>query len=321
MPQPNVSDVHVDVALTQFSIAFAQGADQFISGAMFPEVPVAKQTDKFFIFSRRDWLRSEARVRAASSESAGSGFNISQDTYSADVLAVHKDIDDRVRANQDAPLDMNRSASEWTTEQMLLKRDLEWAAAFFTTGVWTGSTTGGDIVPGTKWDAGGSDPIGDIKEQIRAVHRKTGKKPNKFAVSPDVWDVLSEHPTILDRIKFTQRAILTTELFASLIELAEVHVANAVVDASEEGAANDDMQFLAEQSALLVHTPSSPALETPSAGYTISWTGLPGASGVNPVISNIRLEKIKSDRIEGEMAFVHKATATELGAFFATVLT
>lgn len=44
-----------------------------------------------------------------------------------------------------------------------------------------------------------SDPIGVIKTGIRAIKRTTGRKPNVCAISGDVWEVLSEHPKVLEK--------------------------------------------------------------------------------------------------------------------------
>ena len=54
---PDVSDVHVDSALTNVSVQY--NANQFVSNRLLPVVPVGKQMGKYFIckdgpvFSRR----------------------------------------------------------------------------------------------------------------------------------------------------------------------------------------------------------------------------------------------------------------------------
>ena len=46
MPQPNSTDVHVDGPLTNLSVGFKNDAKNFIADQVFPNVSVAKQTDK-----------------------------------------------------------------------------------------------------------------------------------------------------------------------------------------------------------------------------------------------------------------------------------
>src|SRR3990172_4635542 len=98
MPQPTVGDVHVDAALTDISTAYMQAEDRFIAGQVFPAVPVQRKSDKYHRFTKNDFFRDDAvGVRAPDGESAGSGFTLSQDSYSADVWATHIDINDQMR--------------------------------------------------------------------------------------------------------------------------------------------------------------------------------------------------------------------------------
>ncbi|MDD0824370.1 hypothetical protein PTQ27_07830 [Mannheimia sp. AT1] len=75
-----------------------------------------------------------------------------------------------------------------------------------------------------------SDPIAAIKAGIRAVKRSTGRKPNVCAISGDVWEVLSEHPKVLDKIKYVSTAVLAPEDFAKLIKIDKVVVGEAVYE-------------------------------------------------------------------------------------------
>ena len=145
MPNPTRSDVHVNAPLTQVSIAYLQNETKFISTQVFPLISVSKQSDLYFTYDHGDFLRSEARMRAPGTESAGAGYDLSTDSYSANVIALHKDVADQIRQNADAPLDMDADATKFLTQQMMIKRDKDWASSFFSGGTWTGSTTGADI--------------------------------------------------------------------------------------------------------------------------------------------------------------------------------
>jgi len=79
-----------------------------------------------------------------------------------------------------------------------------------------------------------SDPIGVIKTGIRAIKRTTGRKPNVCAISGDVWEVLSEHPKVLEKIKYVATAVLTPEDFAKLIKVDRVVVGEAVHEQAGE---------------------------------------------------------------------------------------
>ena len=63
MSLPTGSDVHVDVPLTNISLAYMQSEENFISTKVFPFIPTAKQSNKYYIYDRADFNRDQAAVR------------------------------------------------------------------------------------------------------------------------------------------------------------------------------------------------------------------------------------------------------------------
>ncbi|MBC7340895.1 MAG: major capsid protein [Clostridia bacterium] len=321
MPNPTPGDLHVNVPLTNISIAYIQSAEGFIADKVFPNVPVQKQSDRYFKYLKEDWFRVEAQERAPGTESAGSGWRVDNTpTYYCPIYAVHKDIDDPTRANADAPINLDRDATEWVTQQLLLKRETQWANNYFTTGVWgtdrqgvASGATGNQFV---KWsDFTNSNPVLDVKNSVLAIASKTGYKPNVMVVAPDVFNVLTEHPKILDRVKYTQRAVITEDILAGLFGVDKFLVPWGVVNTAAEGATeNTDLIF--KSKVLLVYAAPAPSLLKPSGGYTFSWTGYLGAGAQGNRIKRFRMEHLSSDRVEGEMAYDMKVVAPDLGVLF-----
>ena len=315
MPNPTSGDVHVNALLTNISIAYVQAEAAFVSGQVFPVIPVQKQSDYYMSYDKEDWLRSKAQKRAPGAESAGGGFKIKTDnTYFCDVWAYHQDVDDQTRANVDAPLNLDRDATENVTRQMLLAREIDWVSTFLVNSVW-----GSNVTPNPRWDAASSYPIADVQTGVDLVESNTGYRPNTLVVTPDVFRVLKSHSTILDRIKYTQRGVVTTDLLASLFEVQKVLVVRAVVDATKEGQLSNP-DYLASNKALLVYAEPAPGIMKPSGGYTFSWTGLLGGSA-GARVKRFRLEQLESDCIEVEAAWDHSLIATDLGYYFHTPLT
>lgn len=321
MPNPTASDVHVNAALTNISVAFMQDADNFIADKVFPVVPVSKQSDRYFVYDKGDFFRDSAQLRAPGTPSAGSGFGIDNTpSYFADVYALHKDVADQIRANSDAAINPDRDATQYITQQLLLKRDVVWAAAFFTTGVWTGSTTGTDLVPANMlngaWSAAGSTPIEDIDREQDSILRQTGHKPNCLVVGVDVHRVLKNHPDVLDRIRYTQEGIVTEQLLASLLGVDKYLVARSSQNTAAEGATDVYSFISAADDALLTYAAPNPGLMTPSGGYLMAWNGYLGAGPQGNRIKRFRMEQNGSDRIEGELAFSAELVSAPMGAFF-----
>lgn len=315
MPQPTQNQVHVDAILTNISVAYMQKQENFIANKVFPIVPVDKQSDKYFSYTKNDWFRDEARLRADATESAGGGYNLTTSSYSADVWAFHKDIGDQTRANADAPINVDREAVEFVTSRLLLKMETEFVSNFFGTGVW-----GTDNTPANLWsDYTNSDPLNDVEDAKRAILATTGFEPNTLVLGYDVFKELKNHPDLVDRIKYTSSNVITTDMIARMFDVERVLVSKSVKATNNEGgtAAYD---FTAGKNALLCYSAPSPGLLQPSAGYVMSWTGVSGGLGQTIGASRFRMESVKADRIEGEMAFDMKVVAADLGYFFSAVV-
>mgnify|MGYP001583108182 FL=1 len=78
MPSPTARQSHIDTALTNISIGYRNA--QYIAEQIFPAVPVGKQSDKFFTFTKADFFRDEAGVRAPGTRAARVAYNISTDS-------------------------------------------------------------------------------------------------------------------------------------------------------------------------------------------------------------------------------------------------
>jgi hypothetical protein len=311
MPQPTQSSVHVDAILTNISVAYFQQNQNFIATRVFPVVPVSKQSDKFFTYTKNDWFRDEAQRRADATESAGGGYNLSTDSYQADVYAFHKDIGDQTRANADAPINVDREAAEFVTSRIALKMETQFVSNFFTTSIW-----GTDSTPSNLWsDYTSSDPIGDIEVGKRTILSTTGYEPNTLVLGYDTFIQLKNHPDLVDRIKYTSSNVLTEDVMASLFGVPRVMVAKSVKATNNEGATGA-YAFNYGKNALLTYAAPSAGLLQPSGGYIMSWTGVSGGLGQTVGVSRMRMEQFKADRIEAEVAFDMKVIGTDLGYFF-----
>lgn len=319
---PNRTQVHIDRALTNISVAYIQSASAFVADKVFPVVPVQKQSDRYFAYKREDWYRDEAKERAPGTESAGGGYDIDNTpTYFCQKYAYHKDVTEEDRVNADAPLNPDQDATDFVTTKLLLKREVLWAQRFFTSNVWSTEVTGvaANLAPGQflQWNDAASTPIEDIDKIQTQMLELTGYKPNKLLLGAWTYKALKNHPDILERIKYTQRGIVTRDILAALFDVEEVLVAEAVQNLSPKGVTENN-QFIYGKHALLVYAAPRPALKTPSAGYIFAWAGLLGAGAYGNRILRFPMDHlgVGTERIEGEMAFDMKVVAADMGAFF-----
>lgn len=321
---PQLGDVHVNAPLTNVSVAYIQDQANFVADRVFPNIPVLKQSDRYYVYNRGDFNRDEMEDRAPGTESAGNGYDIDNTpTYFATVKAFHKDVADQIRANSDSVLSPDRDATIFVTQKALIKREVTFARKYFQPGVWSFGALGVSAAPVgnqfLQWDNVDSIPIELIRAAKRTVQQQTGYKPNVAVVGKLVFDTLIDHPEFIDRIKYNYAqgvaAVANEEIIAQLFGLDEVIVMEAVMNLAPRGEPENSV-FIGGDHMLLAYRTKTPGLMVPSAGYTFSWNGWMGATGMGHRIKSFRMEHLESDRIEVQMAYDQKVIGADLGYFF-----
>lgn len=325
MPQPAAGDRHVSSLLTNISLASIQNAAAFVAPKVCPVIRVSKQTDYYAMYTDAFFRRNEMQPRARATESAGGGFEVDNtNSYSCDKFALHLDITDDDRRGADSVFQLDADATVYLTQQAMLNMEINFASTVFATSTWTGSSTGSDITPSTKWDNSSGKPVADVKTQKKSILQKTGQMANTLVCGRGAWDAIAENADVLDRIKHTQRGIVTPELVAAAMELDAVYVADAIQTSSKEGASTETTAFINTQDdALLLYVPKVVGKWTPLGACTFIWTGDQGM-GLNEygaAIKKFRMEALESDRVEINQYFDVKLTGANFGAYFDGVLT
>lgn len=328
MPQPTLSDVHVNVPLTNLSVAFFQEATAFVASRVFPTVPVMKQSDRYYVYNRGDFNRLQMEKRAAGAPAKQSGYKLDNTpSYFCDEWALAKTIPDQVRANADSVLAPDLEATQFLTGQALIARETTWVSNFFTTGKWTSEKAGqasSDSTHVRYWSDPASTPIEDVRAMKQAVQLAGGGfRANKLTLGRPVFDTLLDHPDIVDRIKYGQTsgapAMANKEILAQILEVEEILIMDAIQNSAGEGLTESNA-FIGGKHALLSYSPPSPGLMTPSAGYNFAWIGMYGAGVEGNRIKSYRWELNSGDIVEISAAFDLKQVAADLGGFFYNVI-
>lgn len=321
---PTPGDVHVNRPLTNVSIAFMQEERNFVAGRVFPTVPVAKQSDSYYVWERADFHRDEAEEVGPGAAAPIGALRLSTDSYNAKVYKFAHLISDQERANQDEAVDLDRAKTEDVTRKLLIRRERNWATNYFTTGKWIGSTTGADLVGGadfTVWsNYAASDPVSYIRGQaFHMAKLGVAMKDMKLTLGAEVFQQLLDHPKFIERFEQVQASILNEALMASVLGIGEVVVPMSVHNSAAENLAAT-MAYIHGKSALLTYSPPAAGLNMPSAGYTFAWTGLTGAQGAGVRMKRFRRDVLDSDQIQGESAWDQKLVSSVLGVFFSAAV-
>ena len=330
MPQPTLGDVHVNRPLTVMSVGFVQDQKKFVAGQVFPPIPVTNKSDLYFKYNRGDFFRDSMQKRAPGTPAAGGGYKLTTGNYTADVWALKKIIDDQIRANSDNPLQPDRDATFYLTQQALINRDVNWCSNYFATGVWGtelyGNATASAGTAIKYWNLSGSTPIEDVLTMNLAIESETGKAPNIMVLGRRTHAALKTNPEIIDRLKYGQTApgavVVKNSDLAALFEVDQVVVAAGIKTTSSEtlvpdsDTTPDTFDFIGGNHALLCYAAKSPGLQTASAGYTFNWMGQTGSMGAGMRMKKYRWEILASDILEVEQAYAFGLVSKFLGYMF-----
>ena len=144
MTKPTYQQYHVDIPLTNISVGYNPGG--YIANGLFPVVPVEFISGKYFIYSKGDWLRREAQVRAPGTRAVRGGYALSTGQYTCNESAFATQVTDEQVANSNNPLNPLRDGTEFVTRQLMADMESQVATLALGTGTWTGSAT-----PGVLW--------------------------------------------------------------------------------------------------------------------------------------------------------------------------
>lgn len=309
-------NVHVDDVLTQISIAWPNNG--LVGNQLFPQVVVRKQSDKYYTFGREQWLPEANDLRAPGSVANEiPGMKVSTDTYYAQEHALQIPVTDEERDNVDSPMSPDQDGTELVTSKIMLGREIAMRDLVVTTGNY--ST---DLVL-TKVDAAGfqwgkvSDgtypanghPIVDLRQMIRKMHSKVFFEPNTIVIPYLVMSFLQDHPDLIERIKYSERAILTPEIIAALLGVSQM---NVIVPGAGVGSGNNPAVmttgYLWGDDVILAWVPARAGLRTPAYGYEFVW----GYGGNTPQqVDRWREDPRKSDLIRVSRRYDLKLTGVE----------
>jgi hypothetical protein len=264
---PLTKNIHIDRALTNVSQKISN-ADNFVATAVWPIVPVAKDSDKFFKYDNAH-LRLDDDEWAERAVANEVDWDVIQDAYATERKALQQLITNRERRNADSPLSVETDTVESLSERLMIRREdrLKTILIDFTNNF--DSDARPILAAGKKWDdvtSAASDPNRDIREARQTIRKKIFRAPNIIILSNDAFEAAREHPKVLDRIKFTQRGVVSADILASLWDVERVLVAGAGKNSGTEGAA-DSLGFIWPDNVWVGWVTRRASLRTPSWGY------------------------------------------------------
>ena len=314
MSLPTINDVQaVDPVLTNLLIGYMQADERFVASRVFPNVPVDKDSGTFYKFTKKYWFDDLMEQRAPGDAFARSGFGIETDTYQTLQWALATPIADEVRANSQVPMDLEQAAVMWLAQKNLLRKELAFAAGAMVTAKWDTTDT-----TATDWDDFSlGDPVKDVKTASRAISNATGQKANTMVCGGIVDDALTNHPDILDRLKYVQAVTAgnVSAAMADVLGLLNYWVSEASYNSANIGQSGTYAAII-DDDALVCSVNPGAGLFGATAGKTFTW--LPG--GGEGLISQSRIDEDDADLIKEKAQWDQKIVASDLGYLFTGIV-
>lgn len=283
----------VDPMLTNVAIAFEN--DVYIADQVFPAFAVKKQSGKHFVYDQARF-RANDSLRGTGSPSNEVTISLSVGTaYYADDHALSISVADEDVDNAITPTDPFVDATEFLMDQQMVAREIELAAMLADTGVMTQNTT---LSGTTQWsDFNNSDPIANIETAKQTIHASIHKMPNTLILGKQVFDKLKHHPAVLERIKYSQKGIITADLLASLFEVERVLIGGAGKTTSAEGQ-TETTGYIWGKHAILAYVAPSAKPKMITLGLTYTW------------------KTLKTERLRGSAEEDKKVTKVRVGDYY-----
>lgn len=280
------SNAVINPVLSLTATQYLAGADQYIATKLFPVLPVGAQAAGYYVFKAENLLNvPKLTARAPSAPFSRGQTVLDDDTYNTRDYGHEEAVDDRERKKYRSGLDADNAAVIRAMRVVLMNQEDRAHNLAIGSGVPTSAIA-------TAWDQVDSDPIGDVNAAREVIRLNAGMLPNTMVISEPTFNVLAEHPKITDKIKYTQRAVITEDMIAAVFRVRTLLVARAVANSSNEGQAVTPADLWGKD-CIMAFVDASPDLKTPTFGRIFSWSEMVGPDGV--IVTSYRDDDIDSD--------------------------
>lgn len=280
MPTKIQRSAHHDVPLSNYAVeAFAAGPSQgYIAQGLFPIVPVAHETDEYYIIESNSWLQIHSGRRSRRQAPNEVEWSVSSGNYTAKNWALRDANALEDLANADRALDLRNTSADFVTNMLL--RGYEQRVANIVTSI-SNCGSGVALTGGDKFsDYINSSPLSVVTTATAFLRKKTGLRPNVMAIDADTYDILSRHPELLDLYQYTQGGVLSTNDLAKVFKVPSILVADGVYNSAVTNVDSGDVGVGANiwgNFMFLGHVTPGASLKVKSFGATMRWTpeGIP----------------------------------------------
>jgi hypothetical protein len=256
-----------DPVLSELALGFSHPAR--VAERLYPVVEEPKESGKIPAFGKDAFkLGNTLRaIRAASNVLSPEGVTFLTITLNEHDIAFPIDY----REGQEADFNLEKHATYVVTGRIDLRREKD--AGDLAQNVDNYPTGNKITLSGTsQFTHASSTPVEVFDDAKEGVRRKIGKEPNRAIIGPSTFKALKRNAQILDRIKYSQKGVLTLELLQEILDIPEINVGREIY-ADEAGVFHD----VWGDNVIMAYVPDTPSGQRnpydPSFGYTVRKRG------------------------------------------------
>jgi len=270
MPDRLSQERIVDPVLTNLAIGYTNA--EFVAEVLFPTVSVDKEGGKIPKFGKEHFkiYRTLRAIRAKSNRIYSEAPNTIP--YACDEHDLEEPIDYREKAESMFPIEA--AATFRVTEGVQLGR--EKAAADLAQDAANYDASHVETLTGTdQWtDYENSNPITVVDDAKETIRQTIGRRPNVMVIGASTFKALKEHLKLLEKIKYSQKGVLTVDLLKVIFDIPTVAVGEAIY-MDDDGTVYDIWGDVCILAYVPQRKPNERTPYEPAYGYTLRRKGYP----------------------------------------------
>lgn len=273
---PTGRQLHIDTPLSNMAVKAFGGRDKYIADQVFPVVPVAKQSNGYYVLTPASWLRTPTTLRAPKTKARRIEFDVSTDTYFAKNYALAGDIALEDLANADDPVRIRENTVNVVLDGLLRDWEYRLVQKIITSGNVGTATT---LTNSNKWSAVDyANPVGQIMSAQAFIAGQTGLLGNTLIVDYLSYGLLSLNKYMLDTTRYVSAGVLTDVQIRALLApfgIERILIGRGVYNSAIEGATASVKPIWSNSGtagfAIVARLDQAPSLETATWGLSMRW--------------------------------------------------
>ncbi len=213
----------VDPVLSNLARGYSQPG--LIGTKLFPVVYVEKEGGKIPFFGNEAFkvYNTERAIRSKSNRINPEGLtsiDFALEEHDLEYPMDYREIAEDIR-------NLKLHATHVTTEGVLLRLEKKISEASQDLSSYP---TGNKVIldAASKFTVPTSNPFLVFENAKESIRSKIAKRPNVCIMGASTYSALKNHPLVLERIKYTQHAVITPELLKNIFDLDQLYIGESV---------------------------------------------------------------------------------------------